>query len=362
MFAGLRFRAQEIQRDFGVGYAVLIADINNDGKPDIVAINPTQVVWFENPTWKKHVILAGATKKDNVCMAAHDIDGDGKIDLAVGADWNPANTTGGGTLQWIGRDPAHEEGPWTLTPIASEPTLHRIRWGDVDGDGRPELVVAPLHGRGTRPPKWEGQGARVLVFHVPADPARDPWPVEVADDSLHVLHNFLLTDFDGDGRDEILTASREGVHVLKRGKDGKWSRKLIGEGVPGEIKMGRVGGKRHLATVEPWHGNSIVIYEEGNEIWPRRVIEDHLAGAHALGWADFDGDGQDELAVGWREGKFGIAIYKRAADGNWSKAATVDDGGMATEDLAVADLNGDGRPEIIAVGRATGNVKIYWNE
>ena len=40
----------------------------------------------------------------------------------------------------------------------------------------------------------------------------------------------------------------------------------------------------------------------------------------------------------------------------------VDDGGMATEDLAVADLDGDGRPETVAAGRATGNVKIYWNE
>jgi hypothetical protein len=39
-----------------------------------------------------------------------------------------------------------------------------------------------------------------------------------------------------------------------------------------------------------------------------------------------------------------------------------DDGGMAAEDLTVADLNGDGRPEIVAVGKATANVKIYWNE
>src|SRR5690348_12811582 len=101
-----RFRAQEIQKDFGVVYAVLVADINGDGKPDIVAINPTQAVWFENPSWQKRVILDGATKKDNVCMAAADIDGDGKLDLALGADWQPSNTTGGGTLQWIGRDPA----------------------------------------------------------------------------------------------------------------------------------------------------------------------------------------------------------------------------------------------------------------
>src|SRR5579864_3564205 len=140
----MKFRAQAIQRDFGVVYAVLTADINGDGKPDIVAINPTQVVWFENPSWQKHVILDGVTKKDNVCIAAADIDGDGKLDLALGADWHPTNTTSGGTLQWIGRDAASPKGPWKLTPIAEEPTLHRIRWGDVDGDGKPELIVAPL--------------------------------------------------------------------------------------------------------------------------------------------------------------------------------------------------------------------------
>ena len=172
----IRFRAQEIQRDFGVVYAVLIEDINGDRKPDIVAINPTQVVWFENPSWEKHVVLDGATKKDNVCIAAQDIDGDGMLDLALGADWQPTNTMGGGTLQWTGRKGSGPDGFWRLTPIGEEPTLHRIRWGDVDGDGRNELVVVPLHGRGTQSPKWEGAGARILVYRVPKDPARDPWP------------------------------------------------------------------------------------------------------------------------------------------------------------------------------------------
>lgn len=355
------FRAQEIQRDFGVVYAVLVADINGDGKRDIVAINPTQAVWFENPSWEKHVIMDGATKKDNVCAAAADIDGDGKLDLAVGADWQSTNTTGGGTLQWIGRDHTASSAPWKLTRIGEEPTLHRIRWGDVDGDGKPELIVVPLHGRGTKAPHWEGNGARVLVFHIPKDPSNDVWPMEIADDSLHIVHNLLVTDFDGDGQQDILTASREGVHVLTRNPNGQWTKMKIGEGAPGEIKMGRLSGKRHLATVEPWHGNSIVVYEEHSGLWPRRVIEDGLAGAHALGWGDFDGDGEDELAVGWRDKKFGVAVYKRGPDGAWSKSM-VDEGGMAAEDLTVADLNGDGRPEIVAVGRSTANMKIYWNE
>lgn len=172
-YGQIRFRGQEIRKDFGIGYAVLLTDMNQDHKADIVAINPTQAVWFENPSWEKHVVLDGATKRDNVCIAAHDIDGDGHVDLAVGADWKPTNTTSGGTLQWIGRSPADPNGLWKLTPIAEEPTLHRIRWGDVDGDGKPELMVVPLHGRETKGPAWEGKGARILVFRVPRDPARE---------------------------------------------------------------------------------------------------------------------------------------------------------------------------------------------
>jgi hypothetical protein len=39
----------------------------------------------------------------------------------------------------------------------------------------------------------------------------------------------------------------------------------------------------------------------------------------------------------------------------------VDAGGMATEDLAVGDFDADGRPDLVASGRKTANVKIYWN-
>jgi hypothetical protein len=40
----------------------------------------------------------------------------------------------------------------------------------------------------------------------------------------------------------------------------------------------------------------------------------------------------------------------------------LEDGGVAVEDLAAADLNGDGRIDIVAVGRQTHNIRIYWNE
>src|SRR5688500_18047285 len=95
----LKFRAQEIAADFGVGYAVAAADVNGDKQVDILAISGTELVWFKAPTWEKTVILgAGATTADNVTLAPHDIDGDGRLDIALGAAWMRPDT---GTLQWV---------------------------------------------------------------------------------------------------------------------------------------------------------------------------------------------------------------------------------------------------------------------
>src|SRR5436305_5275117 len=85
----IRFRVQEIDRSLKVGYAVITADVNGDGKPDIVVVDTDRVVWYENPTWQRRTIIDKQTKADNVCIAAADIDGDGKIDFVLGAGWRP---------------------------------------------------------------------------------------------------------------------------------------------------------------------------------------------------------------------------------------------------------------------------------
>src|SRR5262245_19962933 len=80
-----KFKTQEIDTGLKIGYAVLVADINGDGKPDIVVVDQHKVVWYENPTWKKRVILDGKTRPDNVCAAAVDIDGDGLPEIVLGS-------------------------------------------------------------------------------------------------------------------------------------------------------------------------------------------------------------------------------------------------------------------------------------
>jgi hypothetical protein len=381
-----RFRMQEIETGLKVGYAVLLVDLNGDGKKDIVVVDTTRVVWYENPTWKRRTIIEGQTKPDNVCIAAADISGDGQLDLALGADWKPFNTKEGGTLQWLKRGKTLDE-PWTLYPIGTEPTVHRIRFADLDGSGKPQLIVGPLMGHNsTQKNNWmDGQPVRMLAYHIPKDPTRDRWVPEVLDESLHVVHNFWpVESASGKGMD-ILTASYEGVSLLRRTGD-KWTRQLIGAGNQSnpkgnrgasEIKQGKLkNGGRYIATIEPWHGNQVVVYtppaDPARKLWDRHVVDEQLRWGHAVWCADLDGDGDDELIIGVRDDpqgqdafreRRGVRIYK-ATDGKGAKWVRhmLDNGGVAVEDMAAADLNNDGRIDIVAVGRQTGNVRIYWNE
>jgi hypothetical protein len=380
----LRWEMKEFTKDLTVGYATILVDINNDGKPDIVVVDSQRVLWYENPTWKAREIIKGITKPDNVCIAAYDITGDGTLALALGADWKPFNTKSGGTLQWLKRGKTLEE-PWTVHEIGEEPTVHRIRWVDLDGTGKKALVVGPLMGRdSTAKANWtDGQPVRIVAYRIPKEPTKDRWPMEVLNQEVHVMHNFwpVSAGLERKGED-ILTASYDGVHRLHKDKaDGPWQLTKLGVGNQdnpksnrgaSEIKMGKFkDGTPYIATIEPWHGNQVVVYTptKPGELWKRTVLDDKLKWGHAVSCADLDGDGDEELVIGVRDNlsnnpgeKCGVRVYKSIA-GHWEKWSRqlIDEGGVAVEDLAVADLDGDGRPDIVAVGRATKNGRIYFN-
>ena len=98
------------------------------------------------------------------------------------------------------------------------------------------------------------------------------------------------------------------------------------------------------------------------------MLNDKLAQGHGLATGDLLGVGSDQIVVGWRGGKpgdkVGLNLYAAtdASGQSWRLLSHVDDNKMACEDLKIADLNGDGKPDIVAAGRATKNVIIYWNE
>jgi hypothetical protein len=371
------FKEQVLDPDVGVCYAVTIADINGDGKPDIVVVTelPDQVVWYENPTWKRRVILEKEPALP-VCIQALDVDGDGKLELILGADWpiNP-KTKVAGTV-WLLKRPDDLDKPWTPIKIEEEPSMHRMRVIDVEGKGRKELVCSPLHGRGTK--DSSGPGASLFILRRPADPFTGKWTREIITDEIHINHNVWPLDWDGDGKEEMVSAGYEGVFVLKRGAGGKWSKTKIGDGDPvkkgaGEVKVGRLpGGRRYVVTAEPWHGHSAAVYiepEKADQPWRRQVLVENHKGCHAIWTADFTGSKVDSAVIGFRgvpEGKKEECVVYvfhplDAAGEKWEKKV-LDDKGMGSEDVICTDLNGDGKIDIVAVGRSTRNVKIYWNE
>jgi hypothetical protein len=149
------------------------------------------------------------------------------------------------------------------------------------------------------------------------------------------------------------------------------SERLIKDIAVGEVRVQRKkNGDWNLATLEPMHRNMVVAYEFPkllSEYQNRTVLDSTFAKGHAFGWGDFYGNGRFQIVAGWRvpnnEENIGIKIYLPNVE-SFSKSSSyrIDKSGMASEDLQVADLNGDGKPEIIASGRSTNNLRIYWNK
>jgi hypothetical protein len=411
----ITWRTHEVAR-IPDGYQVAVADVNGDGRLDILALSSAEsiVEWYENPTWRawpitttthKNISLAPLFQSPAQAYARRK--GTGELltigtsarrhGLALASDFALDDSTQGGNLWWAepasagaGKDaeprPARHMAEWRLELLGKIPTSHRLRWANLDGTGRLALVDAPLLGFGAVAPEYKVP-APLTWFEMPEPIQRGDasakeappvmWRSHRIDESLTVVHGLNVLDWDGDGRDEILTASFEGVHLFHssgQGTEVSWTRTHLAAGDQqsrpkrgaSEIGVGRVAGKRFLATIEPWHGDQVVVYSEAKpgELWTRQVIDSSFHEGHALTCADLDGDGNDEIVAGFRGLGTSLYVYYAVsasgpADARWERQLV--DAEMAASGLAIADLDGDGRKDIVAIGASTGNVKWYQN-
>jgi hypothetical protein len=373
-----RFEPQTIDDAISIGYGVDVGDVDGDGRPDILLADARQIVWYRNPgkageAWPKYVIAENLTPIDNVCITARDINGDGKVEVAIGAQWNPGETTDpekSGAIFYLIRpeDPTQKWEPVQIKP--HEPTVHRMRWVAV-GAGKYVLAVLPLHGRGNV--NGEGEPSRMTIYRVPETP-RGPWVADHVNTRLNLTHNFDVTTVSQLGRDFIFVAGRQGMVMIDDSK-GAWTARdgvdMKAPGGAGELRLKPQVSDNDpgfIAVITPMHGNEVAIYRQDktNLNWERGVIDFSLGQGHALACADLMRLQRDQVIAGWRmpnaDKKVGIRMYV-PQDGKYEtwKTYTIDDNTMACEDLKVADLDGDGKLDIVASGRATKNVVVYWN-
>jgi hypothetical protein len=351
-----RFTEHTIASDLKGGYQVVVADLNHDGKPDLIALASglTELVWYENPGWQRHIIASGFSHMINCAVVP--VKGDPIPDIVLASEFaNQARNSVGIVSVLHHHDDFRE--PWTVTEIDRLTTSHRLRTADIDDSGHRVVVNAPLTGAKAEAPDYRGQTP--LVFYRPGI-----WKRQLINtENSGVVHGIYIVDWDGDGRDAILSASFTGIHLFKYGKDLRWTRTEIAAGDPADwpksgssdIAVGRLAGARFLAAIEPWHGNQVAIYQQANSKWERQVIDGSLTDGHTIVTADLNGDGLDEVIAGFRGGDRSVYIY-HPAGGKWTRETL--DKGMGAAACAVADLNADGRPDIACID----STRLKWYE
>jgi hypothetical protein len=371
----VEFRSHDIDTNFRGGYAVTVADFNKDGKLDVMpnSLSVSEVGWYENPTWQRHVIVPEMQQIVNQAVA--DITGDGIPEVAYESAFamQAANSPG---HVWLARSQGDPRQPWKADKLDSFPTSHHVIWADLDGDGKLELVNAPLIGEKSLAPTYDQDQASVFFY-----PQSD-WKRQTITTTIPgIIHRVRAAKWDGNKRDQILVASFEGVGLYRStgtGASMKWEKELLTKGheekAPrlgaSDVGVGKQDGKKFFATVEPWHGNEVVVYNQVGGKWQRRVIFDKVLSGHEIAVVDLNGDGRDDVVANDNSGPNqrnpntpvgGVHVFYAPEDpvnGQWAYQRLDDT--KAMNGCVGADMNNDKKADLICTG-AGAAVRWYEN-
>ena len=338
--------------------ACAVMDVNRDGAMDVVSGG----WWYEGPTFKRHFLREVEMirgRYDDYSNLPMDVNGDGWLDL-VSANYRSES------VYWV-EHPGEKLKPWNVHVIAKPGPMETGRLVDVDGDGRIDLLPNPVKFAAW----WE-----VLR---PADADSKPeWirhdlPQEAA------AHSVGFGDINGDGRGDIVATSGW-LEAPKDRRKGTWLWHP-------DFRLERDAGIPILVFDVDDDGDNDIVWGRGHNIglywlehdpdrsadtgWTRHAIDTSWSQPHSLLLADIDGDGREELIAGKRymghdgkdPGEFDPLViywYKYNSDSRAWHRAPISLGGPAGVGLdpKADDLDADGDIDLVVAGRSG----LFWFE
>ena len=300
---GSRFHIDSIPTEERIA-ALVVADVNSDGRPDLIYFGDTKDLivrynlgtngWSEPKRWH---IEDG--RLDPNALAVGDLNGDGMADIALLGD--------NGAVFFLAQQKDHTLAEPAKIPYSGTPKA--IQMADIDGDGKNDLIfvdfdsVTPFR---VRLQIAGGQLGPEIYFKT--QPVRSFWLDTLAGGTM----NYLVDIVQATGRAEVSQFTRQPAEALA-----------------GKFKQGQL------------------------QILPLNKSD---AGARGVLWADVNGDGRTDLIVAEPESGQ-LSVYLQSADGTLASPKKFPSLAGVSQ-IAVADWNKDGHPEIFLLSRDENSVAM----
>jgi hypothetical protein len=317
---------------------VAVADVNGDGKPDMVVANfwtsTVGVLLGNGDGTFQPAVSFNAGIHSPTAIAIADVNGDGKPDLVVGI-WS------GGVGVLLGN------GDGTFQPGVAYASggvqVSEVEVADLNHDGKPDLIVANF---GSVLGVLLGNGDGTFKGAVTYPAGLYPFAAAVADVNSDGNADLLVADGEFGGAAVVL-GNGDGSFkaAVTYGWGGMWAQSIAVADVNGDGKLDLVVA--NCATAGCEHGAAAVLLGNGDGTFQAAVDYDSGgAGANGLAIADVDGNGKPDLLVAnWVTNSVGVLLGN--GDGTFQPAVTYSSGGLYPMAIIAADLNGDGKPDLV---------------